>query len=120
MANTGTVVKPSRKIWEADIELDGRENWLPEHRLLVAAIERALRDCVNGRQTGLCTEDDERKSLWWLRSNSEETFSFLWCVEHLGYGPDFVGKARRLAAAGVAELKKQREKLEGLLNEEAT
>jgi len=64
-------------------ELSENEESLPEKTLLLAVIDRALRDLQKTASTGQELRELHETKQWFL-SDSEEAWSFIWCAEHIG------------------------------------
>lgn len=60
----------------------------PEVRLVVAVIDRALRDLgINMRSV---RPPDRRAALAWFESTSEEPWTFLWCCAEADCSPRYI------------------------------
>lgn len=74
---------------------------VPERRLLVAMLERALLDAMGRAGTG--GPADTEDALAWFHSEADTPFSFVWVAAQLGLDPDWLRDrvercAQRLAA----------------------
>lgn len=80
-----------------DYEID----YLPEHELIFAIIQRALNDLVG---------EAVRDANLWLRSESQEPWSFLWCCEQIDLQPEIVAQVAKKITSGYQPKRYQRKR----------
>lgn len=82
-----------------DCELD--DGLLPEVKLVLAVIDRALRDLeiipyTNRRRVGKV----RKEALWWFEDDSYVPWSFLWCCDVGDVNPNYIRRLMKVFENG--------------------